>query len=72
MQMKVAVVEYLGTESQVVGALTGTGDMQDQRITATVPGDAHALLHGSLGLDVQPEDLHLFDTAGGHSLRPRN
>jgi ABC-type sugar transport system ATPase subunit len=61
------VVEYLGTESQVVGMLQGAGS---QRITATLPGDAHSVLHSPLGLVADAADLHVFDTASGQSLRP--
>ncbi len=62
----VDVVEYLGTESQVVGHLAVTGG---QRVTATVAGDAQALLHGALGLTVDPEAVHVFDSESGRSLR---
>ena len=60
------VVEYLGTESQVVGHLDVAGG---QRITATLPGDAHSQLHQKIGLAVSPDDLHIFDTASGQALR---
>ncbi len=61
------VVEYLGTESQVVGHLDVPGG---QRITATLPGDAHGLLRSKLALTVSANDLHVFDTASGTALRP--
>ena len=61
------VVEYLGTESQVVGHLDVSGG---QRITATLPGDAHSLLHSKLALTVSANDLHIFDTDSGKALRP--
>jgi ABC-type sugar transport system ATPase subunit len=61
------VVEYLGTESQVVGPIDSPGGA---RITATLPGDAHGRLHHKLGLAVQADDLHIFDTASGLALRP--
>jgi len=67
LNVKVDIVEYLGTESQVVGHLASPGGA---RITATVQGDAHGLLHGPLGLNAHVEDMHLFDTASGQSLRP--
>jgi len=63
----VDVVEYLGTESQLLGHLEGAGA---QRISAIVPGDAKALLHQSLGLAVDPESLHIFDADSGRSLKP--
>jgi ABC-type sugar transport system ATPase subunit len=65
--IKVDVVEYLGTESQVVGHIDVPGG---QRVTATVPGNAQALLHTRLGLGVLPEQLHIFDTTTGAALRP--
>ncbi|MCU0924878.1 MAG: sn-glycerol-3-phosphate ABC transporter ATP-binding protein UgpC [Hydrogenophaga sp.] len=61
------VIEYLGTESQVVGHLDVPGG---QRITATLPGDAHHQLHQKVSLSVRAEDLHVFDTASGQALRP--
>jgi len=61
------VVEYLGTESQVVGHLDVPGG---QRITATLPGDAHAQLHSKIALSVSADDLHVFDTDSGMALRP--
>ena len=64
--LKIEVVEYLGTESQVVGHLTDSGT---QRVTATVLGDAHGLLNQTLALNVDPDQLHVFDTASGKSLR---
>jgi ABC-type sugar transport system ATPase subunit len=68
--MQVDVIEYLGTESQVVGHAAGAAEAKPQRLTATVPGDAHALLHQRIGLAADPSDLHLFDTASGVALRP--
>jgi ABC-type sugar transport system ATPase subunit len=62
------VVEYLGTESQVVGQLQGGAS--GQRITATLPGDAHGLLHTAVALHASADELHVFDTASGQSLRP--
>jgi ABC-type sugar transport system ATPase subunit len=67
LSMQAQVVEYLGTESQVVGVIVGSAG---QRLTATVPGDAHAHLHGVLGLDVHGNHLHVFDSASGLALRP--
>ena len=65
--LQVDVVEYLGTESQVVGRLAGAGDA---RLVATLPGDAHPLLHQTVRLSVDAERLHLFDTTTGAALRP--
>ncbi len=72
LKLRVDVVEYLGTESQVVGQLEGAppSAANPQRITATVPGDAHALLHQTITLNVLPERLHVFDSASGAALRP--
>ena len=66
LSVKVDVVEYLGTESQVVGHLNSP---DRQRVSAIVSGDAKGLLHGHLHLAVAPETLHVFDTASGQSLR---
>jgi ABC-type sugar transport system ATPase subunit len=65
--MKVQVVEYLGTESQVVGVIASASG---QRLTATLPGDAHATLHSTLHLTANAESLHVFDTRSGKSLKP--
>jgi ABC-type sugar transport system ATPase subunit len=64
--MRVDVVEYLGTESQVVGSLAVAGG---QRITATLPGNAHDQLGSTLSLTVAPEQLHIFDATTGQALR---
>jgi ABC-type sugar transport system ATPase subunit len=64
--LRVEVVEYLGTESQVVGRMDHEGA---QRISAMLPGDAHTLLRGSLPLSFDPEQLHVFDQASGASMR---
>ncbi len=69
--LHVDVVEYLGTESQVVGHLLAPGAADPgQRVSATVPGDAKALLHSALALSVDPGQLHIFDSASGCALRP--
>ena len=67
LHVKVDVVEYLGTESQVVGHLQVP---DGQRISAVLPGDAKARLHQTLALAVEPDALHVFDAASGQSLRP--
>ena len=67
LQVKVDVVEYLGTESQVVGHLP-TPDVQ--RVSAIVPGDAKAMLHHELSLAVASDALHVFDADSGLSLAP--
>jgi ABC-type sugar transport system ATPase subunit len=67
LHVKVDVVEYLGTESQVVGHLQVP---DGQRVSAVVPGDAKASLHSTLALAVEPLTLHVFDSETGRSLRP--
>jgi ABC-type sugar transport system ATPase subunit len=64
--VKVDVVEYLGTESQIVGHMvTPSG----QRVAAMLPGDAHPLLHSNVHLSFDSEDMHVFDSDNGRSLR---
>lgn len=63
--MQVEVVEYLGTESQVVGRLPS-----GQRICAVLEGDAKAKLHQSLHLHAEPSALHVFNAINGLSLNP--
>ena len=69
------MVEYLGTESQVVGRLAGAGAAGagnvggDLRLVATLPGNAHPLLRQTLRLGVDAERLHVFDTRTGVTLR---
>jgi len=67
LSIKVDVVEYLGTESQIVGHLHAPGG---QRIAAVVAGDAKALLHQGVRLAVDAQALHVFDAASGRSLKP--
>ena len=60
--LQVDVVEYLGTESVLVGKLEGgTG----QRITAVVPGHRTDLIHQTVPLTTDPSDLHMFDKSTG-------
>ena len=67
--IQVDVVEYLGTESQIVGHLQVPGG---QRVCATVAGDAKALLHQGVRLAVDPNAMHLFDATSGLTLKPLN
>jgi len=60
--MKVSFVEYLGTESVLVGQLAGSAEA---RTTAVVPGHRTDLLHQTVALDVDSAALHLFDKATG-------
>lgn len=66
LSLLVDVVEYLGTESQVVGRLQTPGG---QRVSAMLPGNALAQLHQPLGLTFDSDDLHVFDANTGRSLR---
>jgi ABC-type sugar transport system ATPase subunit len=67
LQLQVDVVEFLGTESQVVGHLQGS---DGQRITAVLPGDAKSLLHHGLALAADADSLHVFDAISGQALKP--
>jgi ABC-type sugar transport system ATPase subunit len=67
MTIKVDVVEYLGTESQIAGRLQVP---DGQRVSAIVPGDAKHLLHQTVSLTADPESMHVFDAGSGLSLRP--
>ena len=40
------------------------------RVAAMLPGDAHPVLHQAVAFDFDPEDLHVFDSDSGRSLRP--
>ncbi|RAP64412.1 ABC transporter [Achromobacter sp. HZ01] len=62
----VDVVEYLGTESLVTGHMNTPGG---QRVSAVLPGNAKARLQQALALQFSDEDLHVFDTDSGLSLR---
>jgi ABC-type sugar transport system ATPase subunit len=65
LHMNVEVVEYLGTESQVVGRLPS-----GQRVCAVLPGNAKTCLHQSLQLNVEPASLHVFNATNGLSVNP--
>jgi ABC-type sugar transport system ATPase subunit len=67
MELVVDVVEYLGTESQVVGHLQVP---DGQRMSVVLPGDATDLLHKTVRLTVDADALHVFDADSGLSLRP--
>ncbi|CAN7303946.1 ABC transporter [Acidovorax sp. Leaf76] len=65
LSLQVDVVEYLGTESQVVGHMnTPSG----QRVAAMVPGNAQSQLHQRIDLGFDTADMHVFDTESGRSL----
>ncbi len=64
LNMHVEVVEYLGTESQVVGRLPS-----GQRLSVMLPGNAQASLQQLLHFDLDPAQLHVFHADTGQSLR---
>ena len=66
LQLQVDVVEYLGTESVLVGKLAGG---TDARITAVVEGDRTDLLHQTVPLTFDAPALHAFDKATGLRVR---
>ena len=77
LQLQVDFVEYLGTESVLVGKLASpafapaSGQQPtslDQRFTAVVPGHRTDLLHKSVALALNPTELHLFNKATGQRL----
>ena len=65
LQLQVDFVEYLGTESVLVGKLIGG---TDARVTAVVAGNRTDLLHQTVPLKVDPAALHLFDKATGQRI----
>lgn len=64
MRLIVDVVEYLGTESVLVGRLATDPGI---RLTVVAPGDCHSLVHQTVAIGFDPDALHLFDT--GTTLR---
>ena len=67
------VVEYLGTESQVAGPMSGQSGQSgqpSQRLSAVVAGDAKASLGAEVHFGFEPDALHIFDRSTGLSLRP--
>ena len=65
MTMQVAMVEYLGTESVLVGHLDGH---PNTRLSAVVPGHRTDLMHTTVPLAADPSALHLFDRTSGRNL----
>jgi ABC-type sugar transport system ATPase subunit len=61
-KMQVNVVEYLGTESVLVGHLQ---DQPHVPFTAVVPGHRNDLAHQKIGLAVDSASLHRFDKGTG-------
>lgn len=66
LSLLVDVIEYLGTESQVVGHMNTPGG---QRVSAMVPGNAKTKIHQTMELQFNNDDLHIFDAESGQSLR---
>ena len=66
LQLQVDVVEYLGMESLLVGKLVGAGE---GRVTAVVPGQRADLMRQTVGLDLDPPALHVFDKASGRRIK---
>ncbi len=62
LNLQVDFVEYLGTESVLVGTLVGG---TDTRMTAVVPGHRTDLLRSSVVLEVDLDAVHWFDKATG-------
>jgi len=62
LQLQVDVVEYLGTESVLVGKLAGGSE---DRVTAVVGGHRIDLLHQSVALEFDASELHTFDKSTG-------
>ena len=62
LQLQVDVVEYLGTESVLVGKLAGGSET---RVTAVLDGHRIDLLHQTVALDFDASELHAFDKASG-------
>lgn len=62
LQLQVDVVEYLGTESVLVGKLAGGGET---RFTAVVSGHRIDLLHKTVALNFEADQLHAFDRTSG-------
>lgn len=60
--MKVSVVEYLGTESVLVGHLA---NHLETAFTAVVPGHRNDLVHKTTTLEIDAAQLHHFDKASG-------
>ena len=65
LQLQVDVVEYLGMESLLVGKLVGAGE---GRVTAVVPGQRSDLMRQTVGLDLDPQALHVFDKTSGRRI----
>ena len=65
LQLQVDFVEYLGTESVLVGKLVRGADT---RITAVVSGHRTDLLRSTVALDVDAASVHWFDGSTGQRI----
>ena len=66
LEVDVEMVEFLGTESQLTGKVSGA---PDQPVSAMLPGNCTALRGTRVGLDFVADELHVFDTESGERLR---
>jgi ABC-type sugar transport system ATPase subunit len=66
--LAIEVVEYLGNESLVMGTHSA---LAAQRISAMVSGNAQSQHKQKIDFSFNSEDLHVFDSETGLSLRPR-
>ena len=62
LDLQVDFVEYLGTESVLVGKLLGG---TDTRMTAVVPGHRTDLLRSTVALEIDSTSVHWFDKTTG-------
>lgn len=65
LKLQVEVIEYLGTESQVVGRMPS-----GQRLSVMIAGQLGQSKPAALQLGVDAQHLHVFDAHTGLSLRP--
>ncbi len=64
LHIRVAMVEYLGTESVLVGHLD---QHPATRLTTVVPGHRTDLVGRTVPLAADPADLHVFERSTGHN-----
>jgi len=62
--IEVTSVEQLGTESYIYGTTT-----DDTRLTVHEPGQTRVAFGERIALSLDTEEVHLFDTDSGHTLR---
>ena len=66
LSMRVDFVEYLGTESVLVGSLPGASE---KRVTAVVPGHRTDLLRQTVAFKVDAAAVHWFDKSTGNRVK---